>query len=46
MTRLDGKEYRITKKLGEGSFGVVFKGDKLSKDGPLLVAIKFVGDPP
>ena len=46
VTWLDGKEYRIGKKLAEGSFGVVFKGDKLSEDGPLPVAIKFVGGPP
>ncbi len=46
VTRLDGEEYRIGEKLGEGSFGLVFEGDKLSNDGPLPVAIKFVGDPP
>ena len=46
VTSLDGEEYCIGKKLAEGSFGVVFKGDKLSKDGPLLVAIKLVGGPP
>ncbi len=46
VTWTDGEEYRIGKKLGEGSFGVVFEGDKLSEDGPLPVAIKFVGGPP
>ncbi len=40
-----GERYRIGKKLGDGSFGVVFEGTKLSEDGPLPVAIKFVGDP-
>jgi hypothetical protein len=40
------KEYRIGKRLGGGSFGLVFEGDQLSKDGRLPVAIKFVGDTP
>jgi len=46
VTGLNGEAYRIGEKLGEGSFGLVFEGDKLSKDGTLPVAIKFVGDPP
>ena len=45
IIRLDCEKYYIGEKLGEGSFGLVFKGDKLSHDGPLPVAIKFVGDP-
>jgi serine/threonine protein kinase len=35
-------KYRIEKKLGKGSFGIVYKGVKLSEESPLLVAIKFV----
>jgi casein kinase 1 len=34
-----GSHYRVGKKIGEGSFGVVFEGSKLSSNTP--VAIKF-----
>ena len=43
---IDGEEYRIGKMLGKGTFGVVFEGEKLSTEGWLAVAIKFVGDLP
>ncbi|KAK0744785.1 kinase-like domain-containing protein [Apiosordaria backusii] len=41
VVQIGGEEYRIGKRLGKGSFGVVFEGDKLSEEGPLPVAIKF-----
>ncbi len=39
---MGGEEYRLGKRLGEGAFGVVFVGDKLSKEGSIPVAVKFV----
>ncbi len=44
MVPIGGERYCIRKKLDDSSFRVVFESIKLSKDGPLLVAIKFVSD--
>lgn len=38
----DGVEYRIGKKIGEGSFGVLFEGERLSGGESIPVAFKFV----
>jgi hypothetical protein len=43
---MGGQKYRIGKKLGEGSFGVVFEGVRLSEEGSIPVAIKFVSSLP
>jgi casein kinase 1 len=39
-----GVHYRVGKKIGEGSFGVIFEGTNLLNN--QLVAIKFVCIPP
>lgn len=38
----NGIEYRIGKKIGEGSFGVIFDGKRLSEGKSAPVAFKFV----
>ncbi|KAM7182836.1 hypothetical protein V8F33_013985 [Rhypophila sp. PSN 637] len=37
----DDVEYRIGRKIGEGSFGVLFEGERLSGGNSIPVAIKF-----
>ena len=39
-----GVHYRVGKKIGEGSFGVIFEGQNLLNN--QQVAIKFVSPPP
>lgn len=43
---IDGEKYRIGQRLGEGTFGVVLEGDKLSEEGSIPVAVKFVSSSP